>query len=152
MLNKSLLLRQQKLLRTLIGKTAASCAMLVTVVATASLTLLTAEQILGFALLDRGVAALLLARHSAIGRQELVSGAALRATRLSLTAGTDLLTRMLVPYDLGDALLRVRHILVAAAHHLVLVHHAVLLLNFGLVRLIQQLTRVRTITAALLHG
>ena len=126
--------------------------MLVTVVATAGLTLLTTEQVLGLALLDRSIAALLLTRHRAIARQELVSGATLRATRLSLTAGTDLLTGVLVPNDLGDALLRVRDILVAAAHHLVLVHHAVLLLDLGLVRLIQQLTRVGTIAAALLHG
>lgn len=126
--------------------------MLVIVMATAGLTLLTTEQVLGLALLDRSIAALLLTRHRAIARQELVSGATLRAARLSLTAGTDLLTRVLVPNDLGNALLRVRHILVAAAHHLVLVHHAVLLLDFGLVGLIQQLTRVRTIAAALLHG
>ena len=90
-----------------------------------------------------------MARQLTFTRHELVSATALSATRLSLA--TDLLTRVLVPYDLGDALLRVRHILVAAAHHLVLVHHTVLLLYLGLVCLIQQLTRVGATAAALLH-
>lgn len=149
MLNQTLLLREQELFGTLVGE--ASTTMLVTVVTAASLALLAAQQVLGLALLDSRVAALLLARQLTITRQELLSGGALAAARLSLAAGTDLLTRVLVPDDLGDPLLRVRHVFVVATDHLVLVHHAVLLLDLGLVCLVQQLTRVRAVAAALLH-
>ena len=60
MLNQTLLLREQELFGTLVGE--ASTTMLVTVVTAASLALLAAQQVLGLALLDSRVAALLLAR------------------------------------------------------------------------------------------
>ena len=152
MLDEPLLLRQKQLFRTLVGQASTRRPMLVTVVAAvaASLALLPAKQVLRLALLDGSVTRLLLTRHRAIAGHELIPRACLRAAHLTLTT-SHLLARVLVPDDLGDALLSVGDVLVAATQHLPLVHHTILLLDLSLVRLVQQLTRVDAVACRLLH-